>query len=299
MASAKELRIWGSANIMLEFDEYSDLFVKQRQLAYEKEYRNVIAFLKRRGFIVRIPKQYQKGEHFEILAKDHRIAIKNDVFILIELQGRGLEFEIGNFKNLWDTESSSWKNGDDRMKPMSYLENCAVKLERLRLIEYFERTLKLKRYDRNDSSRSPEQVIIDNLKCNTHIHGVVSCLDDIAKSMANTDSHNYRCNSFDRDRKRIICGQKKAFYSYDNRIGYGVVWHHINNMWWVICGDQLRNVAAFELFDYAGEPPRRRARLRTVERHINKAVAARNYLKADKISRYHKILLKESEVSHG
>lgn len=276
-------------HLFVEYSEFSDMY-RGDACIYERDYKSLIGFLKRRGFKIKTADRY-KGE-YKCLAKYHKTGFKNDVFVLIEKQGRGISLQYGNIKNLWDCEGNAWDSeSDERYYHPNFLEKCRINLEILRSSKFMENRLNTPIVNTNDSLLSAEQYIIKNLKINTHIHGVVTCLGDIAKDI-HIDSYDYKNNSNDRDHNKILCGQKKYFYDYNGKLCCGIVWHHINNMWWVICGKDLRNVAAYKLFDYNGEPKKKPIESWKIEKLIQKYSAAFQFKKAEAIYNQHKSIIK-------
>lgn len=77
-------------------------------------------------------------------------------------------------------------------------------------------------------------------------------------------------NNKDRDKKTIYNGQMKYFRGYDGRLRKGIVYHNINNMWWVIVNKfEFTNIASFNLFDIdAGQVPERRVQRKTMTERI-------------------------------
>ena len=54
----------------------------------------------------------------------------------------------------------------------------------------------------------------------------------------------------DRDGKIMLNGQIKTFIDYRGRIRKGKIYHHINNMWWVIASEYERfNIGSSHIFD--------------------------------------------------
>lgn len=272
--------------VQVHFIKVGDKFTIKTLPHYSK-WREAIGFLRKRGFVV-TENDYIK-KHFACLSKNNRIGYKKDVVCLMELNGDGFSVNFGHVKNLWkDQPQSFWDNPrDDRYTQLSYMENCAVNLEILRFMEFCTKKYKLE-LQINDDNLSPEQYIIHKLQVNTHIHGKVTSLIDIKNSIKE-DSYDWLYNSNDRNKKKIICGQVKYFYSWRNgqRLSCGIVWHNINNMWWVIAGNQLHNIAAFDLFDYSPELPRRKP---TTDDKINKLLSRfasdRQYLRCNSIKLY-------------
>ena len=137
-----------------------------------------------------------------------------------------------------------------------------------------------------DYSFTAEEYIINNLKTNSHIHGKVTCLEDIKKSITE-DSYDYQHNSNDANNKKIICGELKYFYNYYNRRMFcGIVWHNINNMWWVIVNGVKYNVASFNLFDFDKNLPKRKpASQGDIQRLLNKFESKKEYLRCHAINK--------------
>ncbi len=267
--------------IFIYFAERGDNFTLK--VPHHNKWLSTIRFLKNRGWEIKENPSFKK--HFSCLSKYHKIGYKNNVALLMEIGADNIKVEFGDIKNLWTGVAQSfWSDpSDSRFTKLTYLESIAVKLEIHRLLEYY------KRYNHEftpeDSSLSPENYIINKLKNNTHIHGVVNCLNDIKVSMSKPENHNYIRNSSDKDGKRIICGEEKYFYNpYTKRLSYGVVWHNINNMWWVISGGKLFNICASDLFDFSKSLSRRepvtQSKINTL---IDYYTQKREYIKCDRI----------------
>lgn len=61
-------------------------------------------------------------------------------------------------------------------------------------------------------------------------------------------------NASDKDGRCLKDGQVKYFRDHKGRLMRGTVYHHINNMWWVLINNHWYiNLAAFELFDLTSE----------------------------------------------
>jgi UvrB/uvrC motif len=80
-------------------------------------------------------------------------------------------------------------------------------------------------------------------------------------------------NSKDRDGNLLRDGQIRYFWDYYGRLGRGVVFHHINNMWWVIASPHtLLNIGSGDFFEWRPGMPLKRPDLR--HKRIAKALKA-------------------------
>ena len=231
---------------MLNFGHCGNNFTLK--VPHHGKWISIIRFLKSRGFDIKENESYKK--HYQCISKFHKIGFKKNVALLMEISASSINVEFGNIKNLWTGIAQSfWNNpNDDRYTKLNYLEDVAVRLEIKKLMAFcskFNLT-----FVREEYSLNAEEYIINTLKINTHIHGNVNCLNDIKLSIT-PESHDWKCNSNDKNQIKIVCGQRKYFYDpYNKRLSSGIVWHHINNMWWVICGQKLYNITAYDLFDF-------------------------------------------------
>lgn len=242
-----------SNTIQLDFAERGDNF--SLNVPHKSKWDSIIKFLRQRGWKITENSHYK--ENYNCLSKYHKLGTKRNMSCLLEISSGFIRIEFGNTKNLWNPMAQSfWSDPtDERFTQLTYLESAAVKLEIYKLIKFCNRYEM--EFHKEDKDLPPEEYIIHKLKVNSHIHGKVECLNDIAIDMLK-DNYNSQQNNNDRDKKKIICGQTKYFYDWKTkRLSYGEVWHNINNMWWVICGGKLRNVCSSDLFDLTEPAPRR------------------------------------------
>lgn len=269
--------------VHMRSDHYSDLFRALKKAHHYSLWRLTIKFLRARGWTITENPYYKK--QYACLSQYHKIGQKGNVRILMEITGRGIELKFGDEKNLWkDCVQSFWESRtDDRHTKLSYLEYLAVDLEKKRVTDFFKS--KGATVSVNETELLPEERIVHKLKANNHIPGTVHTLQDIKNDIEKDDTnYNWTQNSNDRDKKKIRCGERKYFYDYNGRLSCGTVWHNINNMWWVIYGKILRNVAAFDLFDYTADLHRRKPRYhKSLEKVLEGHVKKQDFLKAHKI----------------
>lgn len=79
-------------------------------------------------------------------------------------------------------------------------------------------------------------------------------------------------NSEDRDQKIIYNGQIKYFRDRKGYLMRGIVYHNLNNMWWVIINkSKYLNIASFELFDLKDDDKRGRlARVKIPQSYLDR-----------------------------
>lgn len=258
-------------------EKRNDPFCGVKKRNYFQHYLKIRNHLKNVGFTIERNPFYTKD--YACLAKDHLVARKDNVVILIELAPNWIQFVFSDIKNVWDDWQSAWiDSSDNRFHKLSYLEHTAVKLQihKLKMLfETFGASITV-----NDNDLNPEQFILNKLRINNHIHGTVNSLDDIGKSIeSGVGKYNQGSNSDDKYKRKITCGETKYFYDYSGVLRCGIVWHNINNMWWVISGNKLYNIASFGLFDYVKGLPRRN-RIEKALRHEQHFASERQYLKA-------------------
>lgn len=235
---------------MIEFEKRGDNFTLD--VPHKNIWYGLIRFLKRRGFLL------TENTYFKTLSKFHKIGSKKDVRCLIEIGSWFIKIDFGSVKNIWaEMPMTFWDDPrDNRYTQLSYLEDKCIELEIFKALQYLNKYASC--FENKCVQLNPEEYIIDNLRINQHIHGKVSCLNDIAIDMQK-DNYNSKTNSTDANGKKILCGEVKYYYDpITNRLSCGVVWHNINNMWWVISGNVLRNIPMWGLFDYSPTLTRRK-----------------------------------------
>lgn len=250
-------------SLYIRFDQGADTWKNISKHPNYKYWTKVLNYLRKRGFEIKIPQYFIETKWGY---STHKVAIKGDVVFCPEFMHSQIEIKFGNVQNLWkDHEHNFWSLTDNRATQLNYLQGKKVELEVKKLLGIFPQEI----IKRHDVKQTFEEMVIESLNKNTHIHGKVTCLNDIKISIENgAGKHNQGRNSRDRDGKQIICGELKYYYCYySKKLSCGYAWHNINNMWWVIDNGQRRNIASFELFDYNGEPRRKEL---TTEKKINR-----------------------------
>ncbi len=272
-------------SLYIRFDQGGDTWKGVSKLPHYKDWMKILNFLKKRGFDVRTPNYFMEQKYGKTT---HKTAYKEDVVFSLELMGSQIGIKFGNIQNFWkDMDYCFWSLTDHRATKLNYLEGKRVELEVNKLLSIFPQ----EKIERNDKESSFEEMVVKDLNKNTHIHGKVTCLNDIKLSIENgVGQHNQGRNSKDKNDKQIHCGDLKYYYSYSGkRLSCGYAWHNINNMWWVINNGQRRNISSYELFDYDGQPRRKELKteekINRLESELRKHESNKNYLRCMSINK--------------
>lgn len=194
-------------------------------------------------------------------------------------------FRLEFFQNITPSKN---KNGGyydfDKYNKFPYL----IKLRLKAAINHLIKTLKpmcdaAVTYTDKPMLNSSEYILNDYFSTE---RGITS-LDEIQARLTPSD---LAYNNKDRDRKEIRCGQLKYFYGFNGYLHRGIVYHHCNNMWWVIENDTtLTNIAAFELFDRTDEPIRQvlspKKKKAKLDEALNEHIQKKNFMRCSSIQR--------------
>lgn len=286
-------------SIYIRFEENGLNFTNIKTYPHYKQWKKVLSYLKNRGFLIKTPKYFIQANYGK---STHKVCYRNDVVITLELSTWQIIIKYGNVQNLWkDWEFNFWSLTDDRGTQLTYLESKRIELEVKRFLNIFPKEIII---ENDDSKLSSEECIIRKLNENTHIHGKVTCLEDIKKSIEfGAGKHNQGRNSLDKNNKNIVCGELKYYYGWGKVLKCGIVWHNINNMWWVLTPDGGRdNVASFNLFDYGGQPRRKELtkeqKINRLEEELRKHECSKNYTRCISINKQIEKLKSTEPIYH-
>lgn len=248
--------------------------------------KNITAWLSaERGFAKYKDKAWNK--EYKLIAKSRTQLSKGSFRCHAEYHPSGFNLEFGHILNKYPSPSLKfWRTDDKRRVEDSYVNNKRIELEIKKLGEFLCDLFpdaKVSIIGRSDIS--PIEVIRQEDIDNAHIHGSVTGegLEYIRKHMEK-DNYDRNSNSFDRDKKRIVCGELKSFYNYDGNLMQGEAWHNINNMWWILANGKRYNISSHGLFDYNNDPlkdchtPRRKRAL--LQKREDQAANSGDYEKA-------------------
>lgn len=112
----------------------------------------------------------------------------------------------------------------------------------------------------------------------------------LSDAQLNLTDYDLCQNNKDRDKKEIKCGEFKYFYGCDGYLHRGIVYHNLNNMWWVIENDiTLRNKACYEFFDRTNEPIRKflnpEEKLKKLKSVLKQQIEEENFIRCNLIKK--------------
>ncbi len=143
----------------------------------------------------------------------------------------------------------------DKLEKMPYLIRKQYELTESKLIDYFTGRGFPVNYQEN-RMRGKAFIINDYIRSCHHPQKEWFRLEEVD---GQTPEHEY--NAKDRDGKILHNGEVKYFRDWSGYLIRGVIYHNINNMWWVLPSDgDVMNKACFELFDLTDAEPRRRVK---------------------------------------
>jgi len=208
---------------------------------------------------------------YRILSHTHRLAVKGDLVAKIHYYPAGMEVEF------YPTYNPDHQAGPDfgfaKYERMTYLDKKRFELIRNKIKTLFASKGALDRTELEFDN--PREEVEYRIRSNWHYTDY-----DIETGDPKISEYNTR----DLNKNNLQNSQIKYFFDYNGDIGRGVVYHNINNMWWVVAGGSVRNIASFDLFDY--DPaicirrPRNRSMIRRIERNLAQAVKDQNFERA-------------------
>ena len=143
----------------------------------------------------------------------------------------------------------------DKLEKMPYLIRKQYELTERKLTAYFEGK-GFRVCPRKKMMRGKAFIVNDYIGSCHHPQKEWFRLEEVD---GQTPEHEY--NAKDRDGKILHNGETKYFRDWGGYLCRGVVYHNINNMWWVLPSDgDVMNKACFELFDLTDAEPRRRVK---------------------------------------
>lgn len=230
-------------------------------------YRRLREVLRGAGYILH--KDPMIVRRFPSLKKTHHAGSRRDVHFFSSISPRMFQFEF--YEDVVRDNRCGGRYHFQKMRKMPYLRRLAVQAIIRKL------TSCLEAHGFIDKSKVlPEEAL-------PRIHAHRASLEDFqGADFYKKPPSGY--HSKDADGHLLRDGVVRYFRAWNGRLVRGVVYHNINNMWWVhVNRYEARNIAAFELFTY---DPTRHARKapespkRSLERALASALKRQDYERA-------------------
>jgi hypothetical protein len=212
-------------------------------IPHYKLYRACLAMLGQLGFKVGEDAYIKK--QFPILSPLHDYGKRGVLEFKSDIYPTGFKFEF--FQNVVRENKNGGEYDFDKRRKMPYLTGKLFDYAKQRLTAFIAERVGCF-YTTADKPTEAAGRLLHNFQTTSFTRSKIQSLSEIEGMM---EDYDHRCNSFDRDKKIIKCGEIKYFRdSLTGRLMRGIAYHNINNMWWVITSRYtLRNLASFELFD--------------------------------------------------
>lgn len=256
----KDFSVNGTSLNFHQNDEKRDVLYEN--FLHYKLYRQVLDYLGSLGFYVSEDKEIKK--RYPSLSKDRNRGRYGDLEFKSERFPAG--FSIKFFQNVVFENPHGGEHDFDKLDKMPYL-----------IRKQFELTIKkLSKFLMDKGISNETKPVYRNAEAKIK-HDYVESWHHPQKDMnfhlSDLDGQTFESyNSKDRDDKILHNGEIKYFRDYRGYLARGKIYHHINNMWWVIVNEnEVRNVASFEFFDLTPDEFRgRKAKVKTPNDLINK-----------------------------
>lgn len=243
----KQVRIVDtSIRIMFENkDEVSRFFLK------------IMRFMGQIGFYVVKDKEIKKN--YPTLTNSHRYGRYKD--LKFKSNYWSCDIKIDFFQDINKEHSESGFYDFHKYEKMPYLIRKQYELTENKICEFLKSEgFKITNY-RNEVEKGEEFIINNYIKKWHHPQKENFDISEIEGQTAEI------CNSQDRDKKILYNGQTKYFRDYRGYLARGVIYHNINNMWWVLLpSGEVKNKGSFELFDLKDTDFRGRVAFKNVPR---------------------------------
>lgn len=212
-------------------------------IPHYKLYRACLSLLGRLGF--KVGKDAYIKKQFAILSPLHDYGKRGVLEFKSHIYPTGFHFEF--FQNVVRENKNGGEYDFGKRRKMPYLVGKLFDYTEQRLVAFIAEGVDCSRTTANVPDEAAAH-LLHNFQTTSFTRNKIQSLSEIEGMMSDYD---HKCNSFDREKKIIKCGQVKYFRdSVTGCLMRGVAYHNINNMWWVITSRYtLRNLACFELFD--------------------------------------------------
>lgn len=256
------------------------------ELAFKRQvFARIIQTLNRLGWTVAQPPikphdvKHYGGRVARWASERHRDCSKGDLKGELSISGRCIDFKMWQGVNTPTRPDHGGRYESNLEACMPYVLRLEMERTRRRIRDYLCSVFDGYNFDSKHRStyRKPLQftameLIEQSYAESWHFKGDMAAY---LKKNGYTELPSYNCTS--RDGQRIQHGQRVWFKDYDGRIGEGIAYYNINNMWWVVAGRyDRRNIGTGDIWVEPPENPRvkrnERQRRQRLEDLLAKAV---------------------------
>jgi hypothetical protein len=222
----------------------------------------------KRGFDVFKDERIEK--HYKSLSNTHRQGKKADLEFKSDIYGNGFKIEF--YQNIVFDNPHGGQYDFDKFNKMPYL----IKKSFLNEIYHIKRFFTEHNVTDNSDGllKTAEEKVLKHIREYRQFHHKDQ-FESLQESIGHSPNETY--NHLDQDKKQLFNGQVKYFRDSKGYLQRGTVYHHINNMWWVITNRfDYRNLGSGQLFDCSPsqlnrkEHPRRSKKLETLKTEATK-----------------------------
>lgn len=239
-----------NTQITIHREEFPYMEEKEGNPHWEN-FKDTMSFLGSIGFYVGEDKEIKKN--YPILNDDHRAGRYADLKFKAEWHKNVCRIRF--YQDVQYENPNGGYYDFDKLEKMPYLIRKRYELTERKLTAYFEKKGFIVNYQ-NNMMRGKAFIINDYIRNCHHPQKTWFRLEEVD---GQTPEHEY--NAKDRDGKILHNGKTRYFRDWNGYLCRGIVYHNINNMWWVLLPDgEVWNKANFELFDMADEEPRGRVK---------------------------------------
>lgn len=204
-----------------------------------ENFKAALRFLSSIGFYVSEDKDIKRK--YPKLNDKHKIGRYADLKFKAEWHSN--DFKITFFQDVYHENPCGGFYDFNKLEKMPYLIKKQYELTQHKLIAYFENKGYKVSFGKNTKSGA-EFIVEDYIRSWHHPQNKIFELSEI-----NGETPEQGYNATDRDKKIIHNGETKYFRGFDGYLRRGIVYHNINNMWWILTGGEIRNICCSDLFD--------------------------------------------------
>lgn len=209
-----------------------------------------IKILESLGFKPFVDKEFKK--RFKSLIPTHAWGNKNGLKFESKIYVTGFAFQFYQDINIENVNGG--KYDCDRYKKMpSGIKNSFNHTVKS-MIEQLTNNFNLKFYDQSNlrfPRMTAEERIIKHFRESSFTRNKIETLDQLESFLSDYD---LKVNSKSGVDDILKCGQTRKFKGWDEKIHTGVIYHNINNMWWVITSKyKYTNIASFNILELVAE----------------------------------------------